>query len=288
LSVVVGGALAGGWGADAAINPPLKVMSFNIRYGTASDGENHWSKRHYLVRETIKVFAPDLLGLQEVVQLQVDFLRQEFPHYSFHGVGREDGKRKGEYVPVMYRTERFDCLDAGHFWLSETPEVAGSKSWDSSLPRMVSWVRLRDRRASGPDFVFANAHFDHRGRQARLESARLIRQRLESTMPGKPVILTGDFNTNEDQLPYQALVGAASDSKLTLMDTDRVIHPHRSSEEATFSSWRGTRKGSRIDWILHTPDFVTLNATINRTNDAGRYPSDHYPVEAILRLKHSP
>jgi endonuclease/exonuclease/phosphatase family metal-dependent hydrolase len=185
----------------------------------------------------------------------------------------------------MYRTDRFEQLDSGHFWLSETPDVPGSKSWDSSLPRMLSWVVLQDRRAPQRPFVFANVHFDHRGLQARLESARLLRQRAADLQEQFPIVLTGDFNTTEDDPPYAVLVGGQGFGNLPFVDAYRVIHPERSPHEASFSNWTGVRQGSRIDWIVHTPHFHTLNATINYTQEGGRYPSDHYPVEAVVRLK---
>jgi endonuclease/exonuclease/phosphatase family metal-dependent hydrolase len=270
--------------APADLNPPLKVMSFNLRYATANDGTNSWPHRHSLVRETIQVSDPDLLGLQEVLQSQVDYLRQHFPNYGFHGVGRDDGRTGGEYVPLMWKRDRFDWQDAGHFWLSETPEVPGSVSWDSSLTRMVSWVALRDRHGDDRTLIVVNTHWDHRGAAARRESARLIRQRMETDAAAYPIILMGDFNTNEDGEPYAILVHAQGFTGRKLTDTHRVIHPERSPNEATYNGWRATRKGSRIDWILHSPEFTTLNAGINYMQENGRYPSDHYPVEAVLRL----
>jgi endonuclease/exonuclease/phosphatase family metal-dependent hydrolase len=265
-------------------NTPIKVMSFNIRYGAANDGTNSWPHRQNLVLETIQNFNPDLLGLQEVLKFQAEFLQSGLPGYAFHGVGREDGAEKGEFVPLMFRKDRFELLDAGHFWLSETPEIAGSVSWDSSLTRMLSWVALRDRH-NETELVFANVHFDHRGQQARLESAKLIRRRAADIPYGVPVILTGDFNTTEDDAPYAALVKGEGFSGNPWVDTYRVIQPQRFENEASFNGWQGTRKGSRIDWIVTTPDVKTLDARVNYTQEDGRNPSDHYPVEAILRLK---
>jgi len=276
------------WTALAATpkaHPPLKVMSFNIRYGAADDGENSWPHRRDLVLETIQVFDPDLLGLQEVLDFQAEFLKANLPEYEFHGVGREDGATKGEFVPLMYRRDRFEWLDAGHFWLSETPEMPGSKSWDSSLPRMLSWVALRDRQGSDGVFVFANVHFDHRGKEARKESARLMRQRADEIDGQFPVIITGDFNTTEDLEPYAILVEARESDGGKLVDTYRANHALRSPFESSSCRWIGRREGSRIDWILHSPQFKTLKASINYTQDEGRYPSDHYPVEAVIRLK---
>ena len=268
----------------AADTPLLKVMSFNIRYGAANDGTNSWPQRKDLVLDTIKVSDPDLLGLQEVLGFQADFLKENLEGYAFHGVGREDGQEKGEYVPLMYKTSRFSLEDSGHFWFSETPDVPGSKSWDSSLPRMLSWVALRDLK-NDRLLIFANVHFDHRGTEARLESAKLMRARWEEFEGEYPLVITGDFNTDEDRAPYAALVNAEGFAGTKLIDSYRAVHPERSPNEETFGAWVGKREGTRIDWIIHSPDLVTRNATINYTQDNGRYPSDHYPIEAVLRYK---
>ena len=261
--------------------PAIRVMSFNIRFGAADDGKNGWEHRRYLVLETIQMFGPDLLGAQEVLGFQAEFLRKNFEGYGFHGVGREDGKTNGEMVPVFYRLDRFELLDAGHFWLSKTPKLAGSQDWDASLPRMVSWVILRDRKGKGQRFAFANTHFDHRGSQARLESAKLIRRWAESVE--MPVILAGDFNAGEGSDPYNALM--RTKGLAVFVDSYRAVHSKKGTGEGTFSGWIGRREGSRIDWILHSAEFLTLNASINYTNEEGRYPSDHYPVQAILRRR---
>ena len=267
------------------VKSPLKVMSFNIRYGTANDGDNHWTRRSSLVAETIRMFDPDLLGTQEVLKFQAEFLKEQLPEYGFQGVGRQNGTEDGEYVPVMYKSERFELIDSGHYWLSETPEVPGSKSWDSSLPRMVSWVELSDRKNNGEKFVFINTHFDHRGKVARLESARLIRRQAEELMDRKlPFVITGDFNTTEDRQPYQELIPGSRSNNIPIVDSYRNTFPERSDNESTSSRWTGNRSGSRIDWVLHSQDFTTLQSVINHTSENGRYPSDHYPVQAILRL----
>jgi endonuclease/exonuclease/phosphatase family metal-dependent hydrolase len=267
-------------------NGPIKVMSFNIRYGAANDGENSWKHRDYLVLETIQNYGPDLIGYQEVLKFQVEFLKDNLEGYGFHGIGRDAGTEKGEYVPLMWKTARFELLDSGHFWLSENPEVPGSISWDSSLTRMLSWVILRDMQSPGqPEILFANTHFDHRGRQARLESAKLVRRKAEEAMGEIPIVLTGDFNTTEEGAPYAALCKAEGFDSKPMVDAYRVIHPEPTEAESSTTRWTGRRKGKRIDWILHTDEFATLNAAINYTQEKGRYPSDHYPVEATIRLK---
>lgn len=270
------GPLANAQAAAADANKStLRVMSFNIRLDTRADGENQWSNRREQVVETIQAFQPDLLGLQEVVAHQGDYLIESLPEYEHLGVGRDDGKRRGEFSSLMYKKDRFERLDHGHFWLSTTPEVPGSKSWDTSITRMVTWAKLRDRH-SGQTLVYLNTHWDHRGAQARLESAKLMRDWIAQHAADLPVIITGDFNTTEDIEPYQVLTAAG------LRDSYRVVHPERSKEEATFNGFRGNVAGSRIDWILHSAHFQPQAADIVRTNRDGRYPSDHYPVTAVL------
>ena len=268
-----------------AENPPIKVMSFNIRNGLAKDGENAWPLRQAFVVETIRTFDPDLLGLQEVHRFQADYLIEQLPEYDFYGVARDDGKVKGEIVPVMVKRDRFEMIESGHYWLSETPEVIGSKGWDSALPRLASWTLIRDKQGNDKPFIFGNTHWDHRGQVARLESAKLIRKRIDSVLPEIPVIVTGDFNTHEKLDPYAELVTSTGSSGAPLLDTYRVIHPQVRDLEGTFSAFTGERARNRIDWILTSQDFVTLNASINYTQENGRYPSDHYPVDAVVRLK---
>ncbi len=263
---------------------PVKVMSFNIRQGGGRDGENRWAKRSYLVAETIRMFAPDLLGCQEVLSYQLEFLKKSFPQHGVHGVGRIDGKTRGEHEPILYLKARFELLDSGHFWLSEAPDKPGSKSWGTSHTRMVSWVRLQDRNNAGVEIAFMNTHFDHISKAARLESARMIRKRAEAFMArGIPVIIAGDFNTTEDRQPYAELVSGSEGNEIPLIDSFRRANPIRQPNESTSSRWVGHRKGTRIDWILHTREFTTLRSVINHSNENGRYPSDHYPVQAILR-----
>ncbi len=272
-------------GEEPERNPAIKVMSFNIRYGSANDGDNHWNQRNYLVLETIEHFGPDLLGAQEVQKFQADYLREHLEGYGFHGVGRNDGMSQGEYVPIFWRLDRFELLDSGHFWLSESPEIPGSVSWDSSMTRMLSWVALRDKRGSRMPFIFANTHFDHRGAQARLESARLVRKRADAIEAELPVIITGDFNAAVGSAPYEVLVNAKDLDSAPYIDSWKAIHPVSGPKEGTFSAWNGRRTGARIDWIVHSPKFVTLHAAINYTNEEGRYPSDHYPVQCVLRRR---
>ena len=260
----------------------VKVMSFNIRYGTAKDGENHWEKRKEFVVETIKKFDPDVLGTQETVDFQRDYLSENLKGYSVFGVGRNDGKEDGEMMAIYYRDDRFTKLDGGHSWYSETPEVAGSKGWDTSLPRMVSWVKLKSE--AGQEYYFFNTHFDHIGPQARKEAAKLlVKWVAEKHADGTPVIFMGDFNSAEGSDPYQTLFESR---RIQLHDTYRVKHQPNSEPEQTFGGFEAVKTGKgRIDWIGCTEDLEVIRAEIDRTARGEFSPSDHYPINAVLGIK---
>lgn len=257
----------------------VRVMSYNIRYGSANDGENSWSKRKAFLIETINAFNPDLLGTQETLASQRDDLVAGLKGYGMLAVGRDDGKESGEMMALFYRESRFEKLDGGHFWLSETPDIPGSKSWDSSLPRMVTWVKLRDRNAPKlSPIAYFNTHFDHRGPRARLESANLIRRKILELGKGCRIIVSGDFNSAEGRPPYKVLFADG------LRDTYRAAHPAKFEGEGTFPNFRaGVTEGARIDWIGCSPDWEVKEASIDRTARDGRTPSDHYPITAVLR-----
>ena len=285
LAALVGSAVPVGVALGGEPAPDVRVMSYNVRFGTAADGENHWDKRKDFLVETIQAFDPDLLGTQETLGFQRDYLARKLPTHTALGVGRDDGKEKGEMMAVYWRTDRFERLDGGHFWLSETPDVPGSKSWDSSLPRMATWVKLRDRKApGGKPVLFLNTHFDHRGRQARVESARLIRARVEDLGKGCSIVVTGDFNAGADSEPYRALFGPRGGRESPVVDTLRVAHPTKGADEGTFSGFKAAATdGSRIDWIAVSRDWTVRSAGIDRTSRDGRTPSDHFAVTAVLR-----
>ncbi|MFN0124708.1 MAG: endonuclease/exonuclease/phosphatase family protein [Blastocatellia bacterium] len=259
----------------------VRVMTFNIRYGTAQDGENHWDKRREFLVATVRAFDPDLLGTQETLGFQRDYLAAQLSGYEVLGVGRDDGKEAGEMTALYFRRARFEKLDSGHFWLSETPAVPGSKNWDAALTRMVSWVKLRDRRQpKAKPLLFFNTHFDHRGNQARIESARLLRRRAAEALQTCRVIITGDFNAGDDSEPYRAFF--AGNEAIT--DSFRVAHPQRAASEGTFSGFRAEAiNGPRIDWIGASREWQVISAEIDRTARDGRTPSDHFPVEVVFR-----
>lgn len=270
-----------GLAAPESASRAIRVMSFNLRYGTANDGDNRWENRRNLLTRTVREFAPDLLGTQETLELQKVWLDEHLPEFDSWGVGRDDGAQQGEMTAVWYRRARFERLDGGHFWLSEQPDQPGSVSWDSALTRMASWVKLRDR--SLPDrapLLFLNTHFDHRGEDARRESAVLIREKLTQLGDGCDWIVTGDFNAAEDSPPYTELFAQPPP---LLRDTFRVAFPGRNSASGTFNGFdsRAT-SGPRIDWIGVSPVWNVNSAEIVHTSENGRTPSDHFPVTAEI------
>jgi endonuclease/exonuclease/phosphatase family metal-dependent hydrolase len=258
-------------------------MSFNIRYGGAMDPPSVWVDRRERVLATIKAYDPDILGVQEAILSQVKYLRDEMPEHVFFGAGRDNGKLAGEMCAIYYKRDRFLRIGGGHFWLSEEPDEPGSYGWDAAFPRMVSWLRLRDKTDDRVLFV-ANTHFDHQGDKARLNSARMIRERLPALIQqGDAVVIMGDFNCDEDSEPYGVLVDGESGAAVDLIDSYREIQPERTDQEATFHAFRGKTEGSRIDWVLHTPDLQTLAAGIDTTHEGLKYPSDHFPVTATFQ-----
>ena len=266
----------------SAAEKPIRVMSFNIRFGTAKDGDNVWQNRRDFVVETIQAFNPDLLGTQETLAFQRDELAENLPEYAVFGVGRDDGKESGEMMAIYFRKDRFKQLDGGHFWYSESPDVPGSKAWDTSLPRMASWLKLEDRNQPGKVVWFFNTHFDHRGVQARIESARLLRQKVAELTKGGPAIITGDFNASEETKVYENLF--AGDEPVKLIDTFRNQHPDQTENLGTAGGFsRSSRGNRRIDWIACTKHFEVESADIDRTNRNGVTPSDHDPVNAVLK-----
>lgn len=270
----------------------LRVMSFNIRYGKAPDGENHWDKRHDLVFEVIRTHRPDVVGLQEALRFQLDAIRKALPGYDEIGVGRE-GEDRGEYNTILYRADRLKVLDSGNFWYSDTPSVPGSKHWGNNLPRICTWAHLETREASPKRFYFFNTHLDHQSQPSRERSVRLLAERIAGRKTADPVVVTGDFNAGENNPAIQYLVsrgedsrnGAQTEHRLTLIDTFRKLHPD-AKVVGTFNGFKGTRTGDKIDYILVTPDVRVLQAEIVYDNRDGRYPSDHFPLTATIQISH--
>ncbi len=256
----------------------LDVMTFNLRY--ASDtGANTWAQRRPAMRDLLTGERPDLIGTQEGYATQLRDIADDLGGgYDYLGLGR-DGGDQGEHMAIFFDTSRLSALRSGNFWLSETPEVPASTSWESSRPRMVTWVLFRDRR-TGKRFYAANTHLDNVSENARRHGAALIAGRLAAFGP-LPVVLTGDFNSPAT---------AGSEVHRTLVDRAGLrdvwlTAPVCGPAYATIHNYQALiPDGERDDWILTTPGVVAVAALMNTYRRAGQYPSDHLPIQARLTL----
>ena len=237
----------------------LRVMTFNLRVRTILDGHNIWDKRRDLVVERVRAFDADLLGTQEGLDSMETYLRQQLGDYTFRGVGRDDGKQRGEMCGVFFKTARFELLDGGYFWLSKTPEKPGSRGWAEVDPRMVTWVKLRPR-AGGAPFYWFNTHFDAYSPWARAQSSKLLRDRIAHIAGAMPCIVTGDFNTGPGSTPYRTLLAPQPTAASSLHDVFRAAHPVATRDEGTVHFFTGWRGGRRMDWILASAHFETIAA----------------------------
>lgn len=259
---------------------PLRVLSFNVRYGTAADGPNAWPLRRAVVADLLRRQAPDVVGLQEALRFQLDELRADLPGYGEAGVGRDDGRTAGEYAAILFRLDRLELRASGTFWFSDTPEVPGSRSWGNRVTRIATWARLRER-AGGATFWVFNVHLDHESQASRERSAELVLRRIAARGDDAPVIVTGDFNAGELNPAVRAMTAV-------LRDTYRARRP-ADAVAGTFHGFRGDSTGEKIDFVLTTPDVVTLDAAIDRTRGPdGVWPSDQFAVLAVVRLPAPP
>ena len=272
--------------SDASKEPQglqLSALSYNIRFGTANDGPNHWDLRRDLAMEVIERTDADIVGLQEALRFQVDQIREQFPHYAEIGVGRDDGRTAGEYCTILYQPDRFSVAEAGTFWLSDTPDVIASVTWGNVITRICTWARLVEH-ATGRGVYIYNTHFDHVSQPSREQSVKLIAKYIAVRTTRDPVVVLGDFNAGEDNPAMLYFMDrSANATGPRLVDTFRVLHPDV-AEAGTFHAFRGTRDGRKIDFVLVEEDAEVISAEIDHTNSDGRYPSDHYPVAARVFL----
>jgi endonuclease/exonuclease/phosphatase family metal-dependent hydrolase len=273
----------------------LSLISFNVRYDNPSDGPDAWAARREQVYALIRDRRPDAIGLQEVLKSQLDDLARAVPEYGAIGAGRDDGKEKGEYSPVLYLTSRFEAPESGTFWLSDTPEAPGSNTWNAACVRVCTWVRLTEK-PTGRSFYLFNTHLDHQNQAARDRGAELIAARMAARAhPEDPVILAGDLNAGEENSTVMFLTGRAPRAYLAvspapprtgLVDSFRVAHPDE-ADVGTFHAFKGPAGDThrKIDYILVPQGTEVLETSIDRRHRDGRYPSDHYPVTARIGLK---
>lgn len=264
--------------ADARAQAPLRVMSFNIRYGTANDGAHAWPNRRAAVLGTIADHAPHLLGVQEALRFQLDEIGSALGRYRLIGAGRDDGRAAGEHAAILVDTARFAVLADGTFWLSETPEVPGSMHWGNRITRITSWVRLVDR-ASGDTLRVYNAHWDHESQPSRERSAALMLARIaRDGSPADAVLVMGDFNAGDRNPAVRALL---ADTRIRLFDAHGA-HTPAEGWGGTFHGFRGDSTGERIDAILAGPGWTVLAAGIDRRKWGPVWASDHFAVWATL------
>ena len=262
----------------------LNVMTYNIRYGTADDGENRWSARRRMVFDAIRRQSPDVVGLQEALDGQLHEITTALPGYAVVGVGREDGREKGEYAAILFRKSRLRVAEAGTFWFSDTPGVPGSTSWGNRVTRICTWARFIDH--DGRAFWHFNVHLDHESQASRERSTQLLLERIEArSVRDEPVIVTGDFNAGEKDPALATLLGPGPGGEPAFVDTFRILHPDE-QRVGTYSAFAfGKTNGEKIDYVLAEPGTEVTRAGIVRWSRHGRYPSDHFPVVARVRLK---
>lgn len=257
---------------------PLKVMTFNIRLDAASDGANNWKYRKDNVCKMIAYYLPDLLGMQEVCHNQMEDLKQGLPQYTALGVGRDDGKERGEYCPIFFNPQRFTLVNYGNFALNEHPESFGVKGWDASYNRITTWAVLQEK-TNGQKFICFNTHLDNDGKVARNESARLILNKIREIAPDMPAILTGDFNCTPDEEPLRTLEGGG------------MLNTRKIAAIVYGSSWSFHDFGTLPldERVLLDYVFVTKDAKVNRYRVVQDRPdngflSDHDPVLVEMKI----
>ena len=258
----------------------LNVMTFNIRMDTPADGENRWEARIPIVKFYMETAAPDIAGMQEVLYNQLLDITDIMPGYGYVGTGRDDGKTGGEYSPVFYREERFNLVDQGQFWLSETPEIPGSRSWDAAITRIVTWAALEDKKSGKVIYVF-NTHFDHRGVQARRNSVELMSARIPEIAGDSPVIVTGDFNIRKESDDYRFMADTFS-GKNGLTNVQLISMEPVTGAGSTFNGFRSDTEPRVIDFIFADENFGVRSYRVDEVMENGVFISDHWPVVAEI------
>lgn len=259
----------------------LRVLSFNIRYINSGDtGNRTWLARRDQVGQVIREDKADIIGLQEAFRTMLDDVAARVPGYQEVGVGREDGKERGEYSAILVKKDRFDVIESGTFWLSDTPEVCNSCTWKNQVTRICTWAKLRER-GTETVFHFYNTHLDHESQEAREKGVALIMDHLAQRRKEEPFVITGDFNAAEDNPAF----GKLKAGPLPVVDAWRETNPAVPlAESGTMSQFTGRRDTAKIDYILVPTGTRVLDAEIMHRNRDGVYPSDHYPVRATVEF----
>lgn len=257
---------------------PLRIATYNIRYDSPAD-PILWTVRKEKVANLLRRQAPDIFGVQEAMAHQSADLQALLPTYARYGVGRDDGKAAGEQTTIFYQKEKFELLRSGTFWLSETPEVPGSRNWDAAITRICSWGAFQVKKSGEQFFVF-NTHFDHRGEVARVESMQLIREKIAELAGAAPFVLLGDFNFEPEEAPYRVVQDWA------VQDVFLAAEKTTSNGPCTWTGFAVEgAECNRIDYIFASENWSVKSCAILDENDGTYFPSDHLPVVAELVLK---
>lgn len=268
---------------NAAVSAPVNVMSFNIRYDNPEDSLNNWQYRKDRAANAVKFYEADIVGMQEVLHNQLEDLKDRLPGYEALGVGREDGKEQGEYSALFYRKDRFTPEETGYFWLSETPEVAGSKGWDGACERIATWARLRDN-ITGKSLFALNTHLDHVGQEARREGVSLIFDKVNELSNGAPVIVTGDFNATPESDVVKHITDPADPNHLTdSKSIAKIVY----GPAWSFHDFGQIPYQYRplIDYVFVRGDLDVDRYGVLAETENEQYLSDHSPVLVTLTLK---
>lgn len=260
----------------------LRVMSFNLRYINSGDqGEKTWIARRDQVGQIIREDKADIIGLQEAFRQMLDDVKARVPGYEEIGVGREDGKAQGEYAAILVRKDRFNVLESGTFWLSDTPEIPNSATWKNRVTRICTWAKLQEKDGNKVVY-FYNTHLDHESQEAREKGVGLILDKVSALEPGTPVVITGDFNAAE----ANPAILKVKETKGGMVDTWREAHAHVPvSESGTMSLFTGALDTDKIDYIFVPAGARLIDSEIIRKNENGNYPSDHYPLRATVEFR---
>lgn len=271
-------------GSEQYSGDVMRVMSYNIRYDNPDDGINSWPNRsHHVVHLIEEVYKPDLIGMQEALLHQLEELNDALEQYSWVGAGRSDGHRAGEFSPIFYNREKFELMQTNTFWLSETPDIPGSLSWDAAITRVVTWAKFREH-GNGREFILFNTHFDHMGNESRKESAVLLLESAKRISGDFPAVITGDLNVTEKSEVYDIL-----QSDPAVKDARYASLKGHKGPTASFNNWIELREPeSRIDYIFVKSDIEVVSHQIADDRYEERFPSDHLPVVADIRLPEKP
>jgi endonuclease/exonuclease/phosphatase family metal-dependent hydrolase len=266
---------------SSAAQNALRVMTFNIRYNEPRDGVNAWANRKTKVSDVIRFHKADLIGVQEALFNQLQDLEKLLPDFGWCGVGR-DGANEGEFSAILYRKSHFKLIETKTFWLSETPEKAGSKGWDANLPRIVTWAKFRDKNTKKTFYHF-NTHFDHIGAQARAESALFLIAQIPKIADNAPFVVTGDFNAEENTNVYKLLTGQLQTMPaFKLIDARYVSKNGHFGGNSTFNNFKELEPNRTIDYVFVGEKTQVLEHGVLSDRWNGLWASDHLPVLAEI------